>query len=236
MPYCPKCEMEFVDGITVCTDCGGPLAESREAALAAARQQKQLKEQKQLEEMEKHEETHVKQQEWLNLPDIEPVRVYESKAQKYDDLKSSAQAFLIVGGILLAASLACQAGVIRLPMAGSSGLIFQGTLTAMAVFSLAVFVKTSRQARQLQPEINREKEETQEILRWFLDTWTPEEIDARILKETSLSLRETSLSQEELSLRRFQVIQDCLVTGRDLPDPAYVDALCEELYGRLYES
>ena len=31
MPYCPKCDMEFVKGITTCTDCGAPLAESREA-------------------------------------------------------------------------------------------------------------------------------------------------------------------------------------------------------------
>ena len=31
MPYCPKCDMEFVDGITTCSDCGGPLVESEEA-------------------------------------------------------------------------------------------------------------------------------------------------------------------------------------------------------------
>ena len=31
MPYCPKCDMEFVEGITACTDCGGPLYESEEA-------------------------------------------------------------------------------------------------------------------------------------------------------------------------------------------------------------
>ena len=34
MPYCPKCDMEFVDGITTCTDCGGPLVGSKEEAEA----------------------------------------------------------------------------------------------------------------------------------------------------------------------------------------------------------
>ena len=32
MPYCPKCDMEFVDGITTCSDCGGPLVASKEEA------------------------------------------------------------------------------------------------------------------------------------------------------------------------------------------------------------
>ena len=30
MPYCPKCDMEFMEGVTACTDCGGPLLDSRE--------------------------------------------------------------------------------------------------------------------------------------------------------------------------------------------------------------
>ena len=41
MPYCPKCDMEFIDGITVCSDCGGPLEESKEAALAKKRQEQE---------------------------------------------------------------------------------------------------------------------------------------------------------------------------------------------------
>ena len=45
-----------------------------------------------------------------------------------------------------------------------------------------------------------------------------------------------SLEAEEMSLKRFQIIQDLLVTNRDLPDPEYVDSLCEEIYSRLYES
>ena len=32
MPYCPRCDMEFVEGVTVCSDCGGPLLASEEEA------------------------------------------------------------------------------------------------------------------------------------------------------------------------------------------------------------
>ena len=56
MPYCPKCDMEFVEGITVCTDCGGPLVESKEAALALQAAEKEKREQEmrlRYEEMQK---------------------------------------------------------------------------------------------------------------------------------------------------------------------------------------
>ena len=45
MPYCPKCDMEFVEGMTVCTDCGGPLVESKEVADALKREEKERAEQ-----------------------------------------------------------------------------------------------------------------------------------------------------------------------------------------------
>ena len=45
MPYCPKCDMEFVDGITTCSDCGGPLVASKEEADRLKREE-QLKRQK----------------------------------------------------------------------------------------------------------------------------------------------------------------------------------------------
>ena len=41
MPYCPKCDMEFIDGITVCSDCHGPLVESREAAEAMKKKEQE---------------------------------------------------------------------------------------------------------------------------------------------------------------------------------------------------
>lgn len=231
--YCPKCDMEFIDGITVCTDCGGPLVESEEAARAM--KEKEL------------EERLLKHPEYLNSLNQQPdemqdgaapvpeaavprrTEVYETKAQKYDDLKSSAAAFLVVGGLLLAVSIICWTGILRLPMTGASRLIFQGAMTLMGIFSIWVYVNTSSSAKKLRPEIDKERQKTQELVDWFSDRWKASDIDSVIEDRESLS-------EEEISLKRFQIIQDYLITGKDLPDPAYVDALCEEIYSKVFES
>ena len=233
--YCPKGDMEFVDGITVCTDCGGPLVESEEAARAMKeREQKELllKQQEYLDRLNQQlEELQAQDGE---VPALEaaiprPTGVYETKAQKYDDLKSSASAFLAVGCLLLTASVVFWTGLIRLPMTGASRLIFQGAVTAMGIFSMAVYFNTSRSAKNLRPEIDKEKEDTKELIAWFTDRWKASDIDREIEDRDSLS-------EEEISLKRFQIIQDRLITGKDLPDPAYVDALCEEIYTKVFEA
>lgn len=237
MSYCPKCDMEFIDSVTVCTDCGGPLVESQEAAMAMKKKEQEemlLKQKDYLEQLSRELERQAALEgvgEGLVEPAAipEPVKVYETSAQKYENLKSSASAFLFVGGMLVIASAVCWLNIISLPMTGNSGYIFKGALTVMAVFCLGVYAKTSKDAKNMRPEIDREKERTSEIIEWFVGQWTDAGIDSEIQE------RET-LTEEELSLKRFQIIQDHLVTNRDLPDPAYVDALCEEIYSRLYES
>lgn len=237
MSYCPKCDMEFVDGVTVCTDCGGPLVESEEAAIAMRKKEQEELLKKQQDYLEKLNR-ELEQQAALEgsedggiqpVPIPQPVGVYETSAQKYENLRSSASAFLLVGALMLIVSVLCWAGVVRLPMAGSSRYIFQGAVTAMAVFCLAVYLKTSRDAKKLQPEITREKQETSDLISWFVGQWTAQDVDSQVEDRESLG-------EEELSLKRFQIIQDLLITNKDLPDPAYVDSLCEEIYSRLYES
>ena len=231
MPYCPKCDMEFVEGVKKCTDCGGPLFESKEAAdafmeQAAKKQQDAMKAQ-----YEKLMAAAAKAEAEQNTAPRKnaPAKAYVNKEQRYEDMSSSATAFFIIGGALAVASVLILAGVINLPMYGIMKYIFQGMMIVMAIGSLAIAFSSRKSANVLKTEAVDEEKETEEIVEWFVNTYSGKILDKQILAE------EKDLSEEEMSLRRFDLIQDYLITGRDLPDQSYVDALCDMIYNRLYE-
>lgn len=223
MPYCPKCDMEFVEGVKACTDCGGPLYESEEAY-------KMMKKEEEVKHLSQEAAQIAAFQEMQNAPEQELAKksyvhpgVYVDAAQRYDDMKSSASAFYLVGGIAAVGSVLCWMSVIPLAM------IAKIALTAIAAGSLVVAVKTTWAAKAFLPQVAEEKDRTESIIHWFLDTYTPEDLD-QVLGSAS-----RSLSPEELSLKRYELIQDYLITNHDLPNPAYVDSLVEEIYGKLFD-
>lgn len=251
MPYCPKCDMEFIDGITTCSDCGGELVESKEAAMELKKQEEEARREQMMEEMARMAKMAQDSQDssaeggWTRdgedyadaddeakaeAPEspIAPARIYVNKEQKYEDLKSSASAFLIVGVILLAAAVVCWSGIISLPLNDVSKIIVQSVITIMGILSIFVAGSSSKSAKTLAPQIEDENKATQELIQWFQDSYTGEQID-NVIEGAE------DLTPEELSLKRFQLIQDYLITSHDLPDQAYVDALSEEIYGKLYE-
>lgn len=195
MPYCPKCDMEFIDEITVCTDCGGTLPESGEPAAQKA-----------------------------------DSRVYVSKRQRYEDMSSSLSAFLLVGGIFLAFGILCWVNIINLPMDAATFTLFRIVLTAMGVGSLIIAMVTKKSSNAMKIAADLEDAQTKELIDWFLSAYSATALDAELLKE------DPSLEGNELTLKRFDIIQDRLITSHDLPDQNYVDFLGEELYGRLFET
>lgn len=253
MPYCPKCDMEFIDGITVCSDCGSPLIESRQAAeamkkeeqeKALTRLQEDYKQQMLLmEAMEKEnaeeeaegqdpsslsEESDRKeasQQAPQNGRTPSFTHVYVKKSQQYEDLKSSASAFFLVGGALTLFAALCWLNILKLPL----GIVSRLAVTAFGLISLIIAFKSMTDAKAVQNQIGDENEKTQNLVEWFVENYKGEQLDEQILSEYG------QLVPEELSLKRFDLIQDILITNHDLSDQAYVDLLAEEIYGRLYK-
>ena len=225
MPYCPKCDMEFVEGITVCSDCGGPLVESEEAAKALKAQEEQASQ----------------QQEWDTDPGATQVdqieklgrsysAIYKKKSQKYEDLKSSASAFIMVGVVLLVFSLLCWLKIINLPMEGVSKLLFQTVLTVMGIGAVAVAASSANAAKGMSSQIEEENQNTAELIGWFTEAFTADAIDQKILEENG------ELSPEEQSLKRYEYIQDLLTTHKDLPDEAFVESISEDIYEKMFDN
>lgn len=245
MPYCPKCDMEFIDGITTCSDCGGPLVESREAAEALKKEEEaKALAARQAEYGESESEADGGQDPaelFESASDANPAsqmeqagrsyaknHVYVKKSQQYDDLKSSASAFLIVGGILLVFSVLCWTNIVRLPMAGISRIISQGVMTIMGIASLAVAVTSSKSAKVVESQVDQEENTTRQLIQWFADNYSADALDSQIRTESG------ELVPEELSLKRFELIQDILVTNHDITDQAYVDLISEDIYEKVY--
>lgn len=253
MPYCPKCDMEFIDGITTCSDCGGPLVESREVAdamkqkakeEALARQRAQYEAMMaQMQEEEAGSDTaDVAEEAASEGADAESMTylggarkaaptpgVYVKKAQKYEDLKSSAAAFLLVGALLLVFSVLCWTGLLPLPLSGPSGMISKIVMTVMGLGSLYVAFTSSRSAREICGQIDAEEQVTQQLIDWFTASYTGARLDEQLADEAG------GLAPEELSLKRFELIQDIIITNHDITDQAYVDSLAEDIYAKLYE-
>ena len=237
MKYCPDCDMEFIDSVQTCTDCGkilvdkdkyfeGKAAREAEEAKAEEDRRREMLEsmtEEEKEAMKEAMEEAEQQTRGRHRGAIPEPTVYVTRAERYEDLKSSASAFWIVGAALIILAVASWAGI--LPV----NIILKLMFTVLAAVSLFIAWKTGEDAKTVKGQIKEEAEVTEQLIKWFLENYTPEQIDEVITRENG------ELQDEVLALKRIAFIQDIYITQYDLADQGYVDALAEEVYGQLFE-
>ena len=237
MKYCPDCDMEFIDSVHTCTDCGkilvdkekyfeGKAIREAEEARAEEERQRQLLEAMSDEEKEAVKEAMEEAEQesrGRRRGAIPEPTVYVTRAERYEDLKSSASAFWIVGAALIILAVASWGGL--LPV----NIILKLMFTILAAGSIFIALKTGQDAKTVKGQIQEENEVTEQLIKWFLENYTPEQIDEIVRRENG------DLQDEVLALKRIALIQDIYVTQYDLADQGYVDALAEEVYGQLFE-
>ena len=237
MKYCPDCDMEFIDSVQTCTDCGkilvdkdkyfeGKAAREAEEAKAEEDRRREMLEsmtEEEKEAMKEAMEEAEQQTRGRHRGAIPEPTVYVTRAERYEDLKSSASAFWIVGAALIILAVASWAGI--LPV----NIILKLMFTVLAAVSLFIAWKTGEDAKTVKGQIKEEAEVTEQLIKWFLENYTPEQIDEIVTRENG------ELQDEVLALKRIALIQDIYVTQYDLADQGYVDALAEEVYGQLFE-
>lgn len=161
----------------------------------------------------------------------ETPRLYVRQEDRYEDLSSSASAFLIVGIVMSVLTLLSFGQQLHLPFALPTTALMRFFLLIFAIGAFGLYWKTRREASRAYSHIEEEQRITEELESWFLASYAPEQIDLEILGATRHPLR-----AEALALKRFDFIQDCFLQRYDGMDEGYIEALSEELYKKLFES
>lgn len=178
MPWCPKCKLEYVEGIKVCPDCNVELVEKLneeevsfdpELANNLSDEVAEALEEEMPQDIEKltPEEMEAIMLRAEQLKNFEENPVYKSKKDKLLNNKSAYGVLIVSGFLGLAVIILDIFGVITLPLAGSSRtLTFIVLGVLFFVFLLTGFI-SFRSVKRLKPEVEKEEKLINDIVEFI---------------------------------------------------------------------
>ncbi len=168
------------------------------------------------------------QKEALNI--VPPLRTYQLTEQKYRDIHSSAWALLIVGCILLYITLVQLLRMLDNHRLFPQLLFFFLSLAA----SLALLIlgrRSLRYSQELKVQSEKDRQLANELVEWFITTYSRDQIDHQIDAITSLGDTPEILCLKRLDMIRILITREY---SRSF-DEEFLDQLCEDLYNMLFE-
>lgn len=231
MPWCPKCETEYREGITVCADCGSALVEdlieNTENEIAM-----DIDEQSALEFLQNMssqdaaallEETKKEAMERRRKLEEGPS-VYIESSKKAQEFKSGAFSLLFVGGIGLIAVLLILFDIIPLQMNVFSKYLILGVMGTLFVLFIVMGFLSIKSYKKFEIKASEEDNLTNNISAWCKENLTREVIDDGIEEE-----------EEELKyFRRTEKMKE-IISGKFMNlDVAFLDSLVDDIYQSIY--
>lgn len=220
MAWCPECKCEYVEGITVCADCGCDLVAE-------------------LPEEKVKRETLTDIPEEFNdlLSDFEydeeeerPTYQYRymNNEEKAEDSRTSAYALLGVGSLGFVIVILFFLGIIDMNMSITGKYMVTGVMGVLFVLFIIMGIVSLKNSRVLTKKAYKENNLTIEIKKWCITYMDMDSMD-----------RELGLSDQTEELKYFQRIDYMkrMISRQFMNlDEAYLDRLIEEVYPEIFES
>ncbi len=213
--WCPKCKTEYRDGITVCADCNTPLVKELPFEVDTFSAEEKIDIMNRLERNENLQ----------NLSDGN--KSYVEKSTKYEDMKSTAYSFLLVGAAGIVLLLLVYTGVIPLQLAEYSKYITAVVMGGIFLLFLFIGIRSYTKLADLKSQVAAEQQDREAATGWFFDRYSARAVD--VSAEVSAS---DELQQKYF--RRSSYMKHVLQEQFPDYEEAFLDYLTEQFYEKLY--
>ena len=226
MPWCPKCETEYREGITVCADCGSTLVEdlSSSPQISEAQSLEEAFQNMSEEEAAAFFEETKKEAMERRKRLAEGPGLYVESSKKAQDFKSGGLSLLFVGGLGLIFVLLVLFDVIPLHMNLFSKYLIIGVMGAMFILFIVMGFLSVKSYKKFEIKASEEDNLTKNLTAWCKENLKQEIIDTDI----------EEASEELLYFQRTEKMKEIICNKFMNLDAAFLDSFIDDIYPEIF--